>query len=33
MEECLDDILRLEGWDLSTFEMPEALKLRILAQK
>ncbi len=32
MEACLDDILRLEGWDLNTFEMPEALKLRILDQ-
>jgi hypothetical protein len=32
MEACLDDILRLEGWDLISFEMPEALKLRIVQQ-
>ena len=32
MEDCLEDILRLEGWDMISFEMPEALKLRILAQ-
>jgi hypothetical protein len=32
MEDCLDEILRLEGWDLSTYEMPGALKSRILAK-
>jgi hypothetical protein len=32
MEDCLEEILRLEGWDPSTYEMPEALKTRILAK-
>lgn len=26
MEECLTQILEIEGWDQSTFAMPEALK-------
>jgi hypothetical protein len=30
MEVCLEDILRLEGWDMTTLEMPESLKTRIL---
>ena len=32
MEKCLEDILLLEGWDMSTYEMPEALMNRILQQ-
>ena len=32
MEDCLEDILRLEGWDMETLEMPESLKTRILQQ-
>jgi hypothetical protein len=32
MEDCLVDILRLEGWDMATLEMPESLKTRILRQ-
>ncbi len=31
MEECLTEILRLEGWNLETLAMPEVLKTRILA--
>ena len=30
MEDCLEDILKLEGWDMTTFEMPESLKTKIL---
>ncbi len=26
MEDCLRTILQIEGWDISTFTMPEALK-------
>ena len=26
MEECLIEVLKLEGWDLSTLTMPEALR-------
>ena len=26
MEECLTEVLRLEGWDLGTLTMPEALR-------
>ena len=26
MEACLQEILAIEGWDQTTFEMPEALK-------
>lgn len=32
MEKCLEDILLLEGWDMNTFKMPEALMNRILQQ-
>jgi hypothetical protein len=32
MEDCLEDILRLEGWNMTTIEMPESLKTRILQQ-
>ncbi len=32
MEKCLGDILHLEGWDTTTYEMPETLKSRILQQ-
>lgn len=28
MEACLQEILEIEGWDPSTFEMPNALKNR-----
>ena len=30
LEICLEDVLKLEGWDLSTLEMPVALQKRIL---
>ena len=30
MENCLEDILRMEGWDMATLELPEALKARML---
>lgn len=30
IEKCLTDILTLEGWDMDTLTMPEALKKRIL---
>ncbi len=32
MEKCLEDILRIEGWDMNTYQMPEALMNRILQQ-
>jgi hypothetical protein len=32
MEKCLEDILRLEGWDMNTYQMPDALMNRILRQ-
>lgn len=32
MEACLESILRLEGWDTTTYEMPEVLKRKILQQ-
>ncbi len=32
MEKCLEDVLRLEKWDMTTYEMPEALRNRILQQ-
>ncbi len=32
MERCLEDILRMEGWDMETFHMPEALMNRMLQQ-
>lgn len=25
LEQCLDDVLRMEGWDLTTFAMPPGL--------
>ena len=30
VEKCLEDILRLENWDMQTYAMPEPLKARIL---
>lgn len=30
MEECLTDVLTLEGWNLDTLEMPEHLQKRML---
>jgi hypothetical protein len=32
MENCLAEVLKLEGWNMTTFEMPESLKTKILAQ-
>lgn len=32
METCLESILELEGWDTTTYEMPEILKMKILKQ-
>ena len=32
MEKCLEDILRIEGWDMESYQMPEALMNRILQQ-
>lgn len=32
MERCLEAILLLEGWDMTTYEMPEGLKKQILQQ-
>jgi hypothetical protein len=32
MESCLEKVLILEGWDMTTYEMPEALKTKILNQ-
>lgn len=29
LEECLTDILKLEGWNLETLEMPDQLKKRL----
>lgn len=26
MEKCLDDVLKMEGWDLQTLSMPEGLR-------
>ncbi len=26
MEQCLDEVLRLEGWDMATLTMPEGLR-------
>jgi hypothetical protein len=30
LEECLEKVLRLGGWDMQTFQMPEAMKKRLL---
>ncbi len=30
MEDCLEDILRLENWDMQSYDMPESVKARIL---
>jgi hypothetical protein len=32
MEACLETILHLEGWDTTTYEMPEILKRKTLQQ-
>ena len=31
LEQCLSDVLRLEGWDLETLKMPEHLRKRLLS--
>lgn len=33
MEECLVKVLKLEGWDLETLTMPEALQKRIVDEQ
>lgn len=30
LEDCLEEVLRIEGWDMSTLEMPENLKKNLL---
>lgn len=32
IEQCLTDVLLLEGWDLNTLEMPEAIRDKLLRQ-
>jgi hypothetical protein len=32
LERCLQDVLRLEGWDMASLTMPTALQKRLLAQ-
>lgn len=32
MEECLTEVLKIEGWDLSTLTMPEALRKKPLKE-
>ena len=32
IEQCLTDILCIEGWDLETLEMPEVLRQKLLKQ-
>jgi len=32
MESCLEAVLKLEGWDTTTYEMPEPLKRKFLQQ-
>jgi hypothetical protein len=32
IEQCLTDVLILEGWDLETLEMPERLRQKLLKQ-
>lgn len=31
MEQCLIEILELEGWDMATLDMPESLKKKMLS--
>ena len=33
MEKCLVEVLKLEGWDLETLTMPEALQKRMLDEQ
>jgi hypothetical protein len=33
MEECLTEVLRIEGWDLRTLTMPEALRKKPAATR
>jgi hypothetical protein len=32
LEECLADVLQLEGWDLETYQMPEAMLQKRLSE-
>ena len=33
MEECLTEVLKIEGWDLSTLTMPDALRKKPLKER
>ncbi len=32
LEHCLEAVLRLEGWDMETYQMPEAMQKRLMCQ-
>ncbi len=32
LEQCLEDILRLEGWNMDTYQMPEAMQKRLISE-
>ncbi len=31
MEECLEEVVRLEGWNMETYEMPKDIKKRLIS--
>ncbi|MCK9636866.1 hypothetical protein V3O24_05370 [Methylobacter sp. Wu8] len=32
LEQCLEDVLRLEGWDMDTYQMPETMQKRLISE-
>lgn len=32
LEQCLEDVLRLEGWDMETYQMPESMQKKLLCE-
>lgn len=32
LEQCLDDILCLEGWDMNTYQMPETMQKKLISE-
>lgn len=32
LEECLEQILLMEGWDMETYQMPEAMQKKLLCE-
>lgn len=32
LEQCLDEVLRLEGWNMDTYQMPEGMRKKLISE-